>query len=318
MKFRQVVYVITTLSLIIACSQKSDKTGRTFNVPIETIKKVPHPTTTQKTDNTPKVITEIKKETSSQTNSNRMTKVASVQPDTGIYKGWPKIEEIIISDNRYSALLDTQFASYRNWFERAKAIENVNIVKYPDMVQRHGDTLTLSVSSGESIDYIKWYAFREYIPEIDYYLIYMQYIEGMDYYLVSRKTGKTAKICQLPTFSTDYKHLIILSQGSIRDGMDCSTIQIWSITPDSLDLKFEASPGNFGPLNANWADDSTAFLIFSHQFDYTERKYVKQRVVKISREDEKWIIIDPLAHKARYWYASRRVDGDFINLHASP
>jgi tetratricopeptide (TPR) repeat protein len=173
---------------------------------------------------------------------------------------------------RAGAQLDELCAGIDNSYECAQAIEEHQLKnsEHARRVIRRGGELRLKLNNGRwqtlkdyqkanEDDSVIQYNFREYLPELGYFLVHRQFYEGRDYLMIHDASGRGFPLQDVPVVSPDRRRLITTSNGIIG-GYDPNEIQIWRATPRGLVLEQTIKPQGWGPSGANWIDNQKISL----------------------------------------------------------
>lgn len=168
--------------------------------------------------------------------------------------------------------LDDLCTGLDNSYECAKAIERhqLELPEYRDRVNRSGGQLRLKLTNGrwhtirdfqrrnDEASTIK-YSFRDYLPDIGYFLVHRQFYEGIDYLMIDERNGRRFALQELPVVSLDRQRLVTASNGIIG-GYSPNSVQIWRVTRSGLVLEQTIRPRGWGPSDAKWIDNQTIDL----------------------------------------------------------
>jgi hypothetical protein len=174
-------------------------------------------------------------------------------------------------DRRETIQLNQACRNIQNTHECAQAVEKMQLPKYPQLVSRQGGTLRLALKSGGAVELRDvatngekdtFYSFREYFPDLGYYLVHVQYWEGDAYLMVNYRTGERSTLHDLFLLSPNRQRLATLSL-DMDAGYNPTAVQIWGITPEKLTLEYSYEPKGWGPSQGAWKDNDTL------QFDKT-------------------------------------------------
>ncbi len=150
-----------------------------------------------------------------------------------------------------------------------RAIERNQIRRAPRFVSRNGDTLTVRLGRSLLKTFVDKdlehesavrYTYREFIPEIEHYLVHAHLYEGTGYLLVSARTGDMVRIQAPPIFSPDGNRFATASE-DLESHYNPNEIQIWRIGENAIVLDWSLAPagnpvvmtpGAWGPKNLRW------------------------------------------------------------------
>jgi hypothetical protein len=163
--------------------------------------------------------------------------------------------------------LDRLCAELQNSYQCAQAIERHQLQQphFAARVQRDGASLRLQLHSGrwltitdppEASDdevHATFHNFRDYFPEIGYYLLHRQFYEGEGYLLVHQDSGSRYELHALPVVSPDRQRLVAASDG-FRGGYSPNVIQIWRLAGNRMELEWSFEPQDWGPAHPLWLD----------------------------------------------------------------
>lgn len=166
-----------------------------------------------------------------------------------------------------SAQLDKLCAGIENSYECAQAIERHQLQNSENArrVIRRSGQLRLKLNNGRwqtlkdyqkanEEDSVVHYNFREYLPELGYFLVHRQFYEGRDYLMIHEASGRRFQLQDVPVVSPDRRRLVTTSNG-IMGGYDPNAIQIWRATSRGLVLEQTIKPQGWGPSDAKWIDN---------------------------------------------------------------
>lgn len=174
-------------------------------------------------------------------------------------------------------------------------IEKKQLKLYPEFT-RSGSTLTLTLRNGKKINFTDNdadsdncynYYFREYLPEINYYLLTKKFHEGGASVLVNRTNGENLTIADYTIIpSPDRQNLMILSN---EMAYTIATLQIVNIASGSPLIRLDYNAGHFeAPYEATWIDNQHCEInstkchegrCFSH-------------TILVTKTGDKWIVED--------------------------
>jgi len=129
-----------------------------------------------------------------------------------------------------------------------------------------------------------YYYLIDYHPEVNFWTVEMHGYEWMEWYAVSGANGNTTTTIGPPVPSPDGSRLLCAME-DITAGFIYNGIQIWNINEDqTLTLEFEDLEVPWGPLNAEWADESTVvFQKFAYDWD-TYEEYTTPGKLKLDEQ----------------------------------
>ena len=170
------------------------------------------------------------------------------------------------------AQLDELCAGIDNSYECAQAIEEHQLKnsEHARRVIRRGGQLRLKLNNGRrqtlkdyqkanEDDSVIQYNFREYLPELGYFLVHRQFYEGRDYLMIHDASGRRFQLQSVPVVSPDRRRLVTTSNG-IMGGYNPNAIQIWRVTQRGLVLEQTIKPQGWGPSGAKWIDNQRISL----------------------------------------------------------
>ncbi|MGH9968776.1 MAG: tetratricopeptide repeat protein [Pyrinomonadaceae bacterium] len=170
------------------------------------------------------------------------------------------------------AQLDELCAGIDNSYECAQAIEAYQLKnsEHARRVIRRGVELRLKLNNGRwhtlknyqranEDDSVIQYNFREYLPELGYFLVHRQFYEGHDYLMIHDVSGRRFELQDAPVVSPDGRRLVTTSSG-IMGGYSPNAIQIWRVTQRGLLLEQTIQPRGWEPSDAKWIDNQKISL----------------------------------------------------------
>jgi len=202
---------------------------------------------------------------------------------------------------RDTTLEDVLCRDLNNSYKCAQVIEQHALGKGHQGVRRRaaelliplvrGDTLSLHDSLSDNPRGV-WYAYREYMPSINYHLIALQYYEGGTYLLVNGRTGKTTFSNGLPVVSPDARRLAA-GNVDLEAEFSPTTLQIWRVELDSLALEFEynfltkaqVADSTWGPGQVVWLSPNEIRL--TKEYGFGKRR--GESIVRL--ENSRWSLV---------------------------
>lgn len=148
-------------------------------------------------------------------------------------------------------------------YECAQKIEQHQLLVYNDIVSRTDNKLILKRENNIDIvlqDVEKdvegvHYLFRDYLEEINSYLIFIQYYEGGDYCLINKHSGQKIIIPGLVKISPDKNRFVSYNQ-DIEAMFSTNGFVIYKLLDNSFVKEYEVELSDWGPSNAEWLDDN--------------------------------------------------------------
>ncbi len=200
-------------------------------------------------------------------------KVSTFDNKTGyVFGGYLKEPESCESSGRLSLndpLRNNLCREISNYYECSALVEKKEIKKYR-FVARKNRELIVGLANGKELKYIDilpqkiedeiktvHYTFREYIRNINSFIITSHYYEGAIDNLVNYSTGKSTRIWSTPVIvSPDAHHILVISRASTYK--TCG-IQLFKNVNSSAEPVFETS--EYNPINAKWLDSRNIEVI---------------------------------------------------------
>ena len=197
-------------------------------------------------------------------------------------------------DRRETVQLNHACKNIQNSYECAQAVEKKQLPRYPQLVSRQGGTLRLALKSGGGVELKDvaandekdtYYSFREFFPDLGYYLVHVQYFEGDAYLMVNHQTGERFTLHDLFLLSPDRKRLATLSL-DLEAGYNPNGVQIWGITPEKMTLEWNYESKEWGPSHGAWKDNDT--LIFSKTALDKQYNLVRRGALMVRKDPTGW------------------------------
>jgi hypothetical protein len=192
--------------------------------------------------------------------------------------------------------------------EKVAEAEQALILKHAKFVKRVGRSLEFTSVKGPVLklsDTLKEegelvaYTFKDYIPEIDSFLVQVNYSEGGSYALVNRYAGFKIDIDTPPIFSPDHEHFIT---SDICPSYCQYRLQIWQRSPREgfpLELVWSYTPyDSLERIEPQWLNNKTIKLTKSVYKDANEFRIgtrTAKKVAYLYLDDEGWRILDQLS-----------------------
>jgi len=159
--------------------------------------------------------------------------------------------------------LETIAEGLDNSYERAQKIEEYQLKKYSDKVQRKDSSLVLKLENNNELvlkdngtgDGVELFSFREYYDLVKVFVIEVQYYEGGSYLLVNGKNGEKLNIFGKTKLSPDMKKIVSYNM-DIFAGFSDNGFQIIDLQDNHFKIEYEYKPDNWGPENINWISNS--------------------------------------------------------------
>jgi hypothetical protein len=169
-------------------------------------------------------------------------------------------------DQRETARLSDHCRGLENSFDCARAIERAQLPRYAQDVTRQDGNLKLTLKTGKTLVLKDTpgvsgmsYSFRDYLPNLGYFLVHVQLWEGEGYMLVNDRTGKKYHLDDLPIISPDRTRLVTLSY-DLDARYNPNAIKVWRLSPEKLVLEYSLEPKDWGPAGGAWLDHQTVSL----------------------------------------------------------
>ena len=183
------------------------------------------------------------------------TDTAARRADAGTARAAPSYREL------RRQLCDT----IPNSFDCARTIEDRRL-PVAEGVERQGDTLLLSLSSGDTLRLADrsggdhsaryYFSYQDRWPDRGYYLLQKQYYEGSAFLLVDDSTGSTTTLADWPLRTSDGRRFAVLSLDLVA-GYGPNTLQIWDFEGGSPTRQWETEPSQWGPVDGSWVGSDT-------------------------------------------------------------
>lgn len=168
-------------------------------------------------------------------------------------------------DRRETVQLNRACRNIQNSYECAQAVEKTQLPRYPQLVSRQGGTLRLTLKSGKVVELkdvnidgqelkTVLYSFREFLPDLGYYLVQEDFYEGGGYLMVNYQNGKRYSLHDLFLLSPDRKRLATVLNSEAHNP---TAIQIWNISPEKMTLEWSLEPKVWGPTDGAWQNNDT-------------------------------------------------------------
>lgn len=169
-------------------------------------------------------------------------------------------------DRRETARLNDLCKGLLNSYECAQAIERAQLPRYPQQAVRQKDKLKLTLKNGKAVVLKNTagvsgihYCFRDYLPNLGYFLIHVQLWEGDGYLMVNDQTGRRQFIHDLPIISPNKARLVTVSM-DLEAEYNPNAIQIWRLTPGKMVREWSLDIKGWGPAGGAWLNNDTITL----------------------------------------------------------
>jgi len=192
--------------------------------------------------------------------------------------------------------LDDLCSGIENSLECAREIERYQLRKQENTarVKRAGARLELRLADGRWLEIsdaqkpgdetsVIQFNFREFLPEIDCYLLHRQHYEGADYLLIHARAGSRYELHDVPVVSPDRQRLATASDG-VAGGYNPNAVQIWRLTKDGLELEQTLELEELGPSNPQWIDNRTIRLTLRDIPDARGQRRTSSAILKRNGE----------------------------------
>ena len=187
-----------------------------------------------------------------------------------------------------------------NSFNCASRVEAISLPRYPDFASRTDSTLNLYLADGsvhelENIDKgagyedeIVYYFFRDYMPELGYFIVTAQFYDSIGYFLISRQSGSQQFIWGIPILSPDRSEIVVANKTD-ETGMVPAGISIYDVRRDKLVLDWEWETNNhdiwsISIENESWNDPDIIQIEISILFDAE----IVHRFSSVIKENGQW------------------------------
>ena len=189
--------------------------------------------------------------------------VPATPAETGIQEFHPLLPAP--GDRRETVQLNRACRNIQNFYECAQAVEKTQLPRYPQLVSRQGGNLRLTLKSGKVVELkdvnidgqelkTVLYSFREFLPDLGYYLVQEDFYEGGGYLMVNCQNGKRYPLHDLFLLSPDRKRLATVLNSEAHNP---TAIQIWSISPEKMTMEWSFDPKVWGPTDGAWQNNDT-------------------------------------------------------------
>lgn len=176
--------------------------------------------------------------------------------------------------------------------------------KYPQIAVRSEGTLILSLKNGKTLELrdtdtdnpnAKLYTIVRYLPEIGFGLVHVAHWEGGTYYLVSLANGNIDDVRGIPVVSPDRKRIVTSVFAGIS-GFFKTTINIYSLVDNTLQIEWQYEPRKWEPSDLEWTSDSrieftrnffSQALLLEHQ---NERMAYTREPGQIELHGSEWVL----------------------------
>ncbi|MBI2746255.1 MAG: hypothetical protein HYX45_11785 [Burkholderiales bacterium] len=180
--------------------------------------------------------------------------------------------------------------------------EAIRVVK--DEVRRQGVVLTIQTRDRQIVfrsipdsspEPTSYYYIGDY-AEIGYHLVERwKYFEDLSYLLISKTTGKTTVLPEIPHVSPSSRHVVVV-HGSEGAGGSPSQIAIWSVDPDRLTEQYRYLPKEyFLPSFKSWEiDDEVTLSAYTYSWAGRQCKSLGLVWYQLRKSGASWnLTIDP-------------------------
>ncbi len=160
---------------------------------------------------------------------------------------------------------DSLCNNIHNSYECAKKIEKHQLTNFSHLIKRNNDNLILTIENNADVIFIDKefddgvirYSFRDYIKEINSYIVHIQYFEGNAYCLINKNSGETIIIPGLLKISPDKSRLVSYNVDLVAE-YTVNGFVIYRLTNTSFIKEFELiiEIDEWGPSNAEWIDNN--------------------------------------------------------------
>jgi hypothetical protein len=145
----------------------------------------------------------------------------------------------------------------------AQKIEKFQLTQFKKSVERKDKTLVLKIDSGtdlvledrENGDNVERFSFRDYVKDINSYIIEIQYFEGGAYCLINKSSGKKITIPGLIKISPDKTRIVSYNEDLISR-YTTNGFVIYRLINNSFLKEYELEIDDWGPSKADWTDNS--------------------------------------------------------------
>lgn len=159
--------------------------------------------------------------------------------------------------------LDDLCKNSSNSYECAQIIEKYQIPYYSNFVKRTNQKLTLAIDNGSNLvlenndkeeDGI-WYSFRDYMENINSYIIDIQYYEGGEYYLINKFDGKKIIVPGMIKIAPDNLHFVSYNL-DLEAEYSPNGFVIYKLINNTYIKEYESFTNNWGPSNIRWISNN--------------------------------------------------------------
>lgn len=146
-----------------------------------------------------------------------------------------------------------------NSYKCAQKIEAYQIPRFDDLVKRVEGKLMLKIETGNEIELENkdkgadgvWFTFRDFMENINAYLVEVHYYEGGRYALISKTSGMMVGVPGKINVSPDHQRFISFNL-DLESQFTPNGFVIYSIKNGIFLKELEMYPDDWGPSNINW------------------------------------------------------------------
>jgi hypothetical protein len=149
-----------------------------------------------------------------------------------------------------------------NSYVCAQKIEKFQLKQFKNSVDRIDGKLILKTDNGNIVledkekgDDVEHFSFRDYVKDINSYLIEIQYYEGGAYCLINKSSGMMITIPGLIKISPDKTRIVSYNEDLISMYTKNGFV-IYRLINNSFLKEYELEIDDWGPSKADWKDNS--------------------------------------------------------------
>lgn len=165
-----------------------------------------------------------------------------------------------------------------NSFLIAQEIENYQLKKFGDLVERESEYLSFKLKTGaikilspDSISEEEAYSFEYFFENVGFYSLVVHWTEGQEYKLINYETGIETNIVGRPFFSNSGKYLIALGN-DIEANYSFNGLGIYKNEEGIIRKIGTFSPRSYGFSKAKWLDDQHV-IIQNESLNYLDQEF---------------------------------------------
>lgn len=190
--------------------------------------------------------------------------------------------------------LDSLCKDVYNSYECAQIIEKYQLPHYNDLVKRTGNKLLLKTKRNQEVileDIDKgpegvWYCFRDYLKEINAYIVFVQYYEGGAYCLINSNSGNMVYVPGLIKISPNRQRIVSYNL-DLEARYSFNGFVIYRMANDTFVKEFEIETEQWGPTDARWIGNDRIEI---EKALWLDNDIQVAGTVMCSFENNKWVI----------------------------